>query len=102
MIPNSILNALECALTKNQFKHFIVNPITMPCGHSACKSCILRLNQQPIKCLQCGNLNDIDVKNFGESYIVKCVVNAYIHDLFGVIFTEMKNTFEHLKSKFII
>jgi hypothetical protein len=99
MIPNSILTALECSLTKNHaYRHFIVEPITLNCGHSACKRCILKTTQ-PTKCLQCGNINEIDVSRVGESFIVKCVVNSYIRDLFSISLTEIKKTFESFKRK---
>ena len=101
MIPNEILNALECALTKSHsFRHYIVEPITLTCGHSACKRCILKTTQ-PTKCLQCGNINEIDVSRTGESFIVKCVVNSYIRDLFSISLTEIKKTFESLKRTYL-
>ena len=99
MIPNAILNALECSLTKKQaFRHFIVEPITLACGHSACKRCILKTSQ-PTKCLQCGNINEIDVRRIGESFIVKCILNSYIHDLFSISKAELRRLFENFKSK---
>ena len=98
MLPNSMLKALECCLTKKQaYKHYIVNPITISCGHSACKSCISKLCQ-PIKCSKCGKLNETDVSKFGESVLAKCVLKSYISDLFKISCEEMKNIFDNLKS----
>ena len=38
MLDEQLIDELKCALSDEE--HFFIKPITLSCGHSACKNCI--------------------------------------------------------------
>ncbi len=99
MIPESVLNVLQCALSSD--KHIVTHPVTIPCGHTVCRSCLLVSNSKLINCLECGKIIEIDLNNSSESNMLKITLKAYIEDLFKVVSDKMNNSLRVLKGNII-
>ncbi len=100
MIPKNILDMLYCSLSHLN-KHFIENPISLSCGHSACRKCISKV-PQPFFCGECCSKNKVDLKNAKDSSIFKVSFESYFTDLFKIIFENLQLNVSELKGKLVI
>ena len=95
MIPEKIKNSLFCALAKDE--HIFEQPITLSCGHCACKKCISK-QMQAITCQICHEENHINNLNqFKECLPLIDTIDAYLQDLYEIIYNKFKSAIPHLK-----
>ncbi len=100
MIPEKFFNTLNCALATNN--HFSELPITLYCGHNACRKCIQQIKH--IKCQKCGKISTGEIEKFEVNEVTKNLIEFYIKDLFDLIEEKFKNNISkfkgYLNSKF--
>jgi hypothetical protein len=99
----TILNALSCKSCMIAFtKHDRHEPKICPCGHTFCKSCLLRL-PNPTKCPECykpvtGNIDDLPL-NFALIDVLSCIssVSAPLVAAVAVSSDNKKKSIEELR-----
>ena len=80
MDENNSLKDLMCGLGNDD--HYVEEPITLTnCGHAVCRSCLIRLKTNKIKCI-CGVTTDRDLRNDKESIPLKRMIKLVLPDLF--------------------
>jgi hypothetical protein len=95
------LDGLLCAIS-NDDKHFLNTPISLQCGHCVCKKCISTGIVEPIKCFQCGQTTDRDLRYDNESVTTKMLINFCLPNLFTEIEKQTSHSIQKLKSLKII
>jgi hypothetical protein len=74
------LNELKCAFPSD-YDHFLIQPIKLVnCGHSVCKQCIQKDNNQLIKCDVCSktskqNFNAVQLSKHTQELVAKNFLN---------------------------
>jgi hypothetical protein len=94
MIPEKIVSSLYCSLSKE--KHILEQPITMICGHCACKKCILK-QTHPFKCLICNEENNMSANQLKECVPLMDAIEVYLEDLFTILYKQFANLIPNLK-----
>ncbi len=94
MISDEILKDCFCSLESNN--HFLIEPLQLTCGHSACKKCIG--NKEELRCIKCR----IAIKNKGKFVKSKAsedLIEMHVGDLLLKLEERFKMGFESFKSK---
>ena len=98
---NNNLEDFNCAFSFQQ-KHYIVNPITLTCGHAACNKCVEDLKNytafKKINCLKCNKENRLDV-NYAESNMIKNYMDDNSDNIMESLKQEFEETLKKAKSK---
>ena len=95
MIPEKIKNSLLCAIARDQ--HIFEQPITLSCGHCACKKCLLR-QTQIVVCEICKEENHMpNLLQVKECVPLIETIDAYLEDLYKIIYDKFNETIPHLK-----
>ena len=97
MNSDESLNGLLCAIS-NEDKHFVNTPISLQCGHCICKKCVSTGAVEPIKCFQCGQTTDRDLRYDSESVTTKMLIKFCLSSLFTEIEKQTTDSIEKLKS----
>ena len=66
-------------------KHFLIDPITISCGHSVCKTCLPRENTDSIRCEICKRYVSYNASQIKVSRGFKEVLKCFIGEIFTVI-----------------
>ena len=83
MIEEEVLEELKCALSDEE--HFVIAPITLPyCGHSICKTCMLKSDLKEIKCKLCGLVSVQDFRKFEVSKGTQKLLKMCLEDIFKI------------------
>lgn len=97
MIPEKIVNSLSCSLSHD--KHILEQPITMQCGHCACKKCILEMIVHPFKCLSCNEEVHMNLNQLKECLPLVDTIEVYLNDLFKIVYQQFANLIPVFKGK---
>ena len=95
MIADEIKESFICSLSKD--KHLLEAPINLPCGHSVCKKCLPK-HTSP-KCKSCGDVANIDLSAFKESYFINLAIKSSLDHLFTIIKTKTVEQISMIKRK---
>ena len=93
MISDKILKDCYCSLESSN--HFLIEPLQLTCGHSACKKCIG--NKEELRCIKCR----IAIKNKGKFVKSKAsedLIKMHVGDLLLKLEERFKMGFESFKS----
>lgn len=82
MISDGKFDELECCLSED--KHFLNDPIGLPCGDSACKTC-LNTYSTIIRCRTCKKEIDQETKKYDVSILAKAMIQKNLNELIRVI-----------------
>lgn len=100
MISDGTYTEFECALSCD--KHFLNEPITLPCGDSACKSCILTKKEAKFECNYCKKLINKTNLYDTESKNIKKGLMRNLESLFLIIEKQSVNALNELKCKYLL
>ena len=96
-IPDNILKQLKCCL--NNDGHIVIEPLLIPCGGNACKSCVKDLKETNA-CYSCNGRHSInDLANATTNKIVVALLEDYTIELFDHILPKVTTVTNDLKSK---
>jgi hypothetical protein len=96
MMEDEKLNEFYCIFSEQ--KHFLIDPVTISCGHSICKKCLPRENTTSIRCKICKRLVSYDANRIKVSRGFKEVLKCFKNEIFTVIEKEMCSKLNDLKS----
>jgi hypothetical protein len=96
MIPENLLSSFYCVL--NETKHIVERPITLACGHNACRDCIG--NMGLVKCIKCNQVDFIEINKLNENECIKSTISYFVNDLFQVIEGKFETVLSQLNGKF--
>jgi phage FluMu protein Com len=98
------LESLTCAAAQDE--HFIQQPLTISCGHSLCRSCLVNIDGEKkldVKCNICKETNIIEnLRQVKESIAAKKLFSIYIDDLFPIIQERFDSSLKDLKGLFYL
>ena len=102
-VSHSVLEIIQCSFSRCKGKHFLKNPVTLPCSHNVCLNCLQDvLSNVTIKEIACtypdctkrhevNNLKDYKINN-----MVDVIIKENLNDLFSILknsFTQIYNDF---------
>lgn len=95
MIPEAVLEIVECALSRDN--HIASSPMTLSCGHVICKNCIPTDGSRFLKCNLCNEINDFSLNSSKESFASRKIFFSYINELFDLVKERFKDSICKLK-----
>ena len=96
MIREDILGELKCGSSNE--KHFLIEPISLNCGHSICKKCIPKDNIKELKCHICGCVSKQDFSKFQVSKGIQNLLKLCLEDVFKSLETYASLLLQEIKS----
>jgi hypothetical protein len=97
-IPEEVLNGMKCCFLNDG--HIAIEPITVSCGATGCKQCLLNSNIEEIYCYSCkGKHKTQDLKNTPVIKSFENLVKSYVSDLFEYVKVNLDKTASSLEGK---
>ena len=98
-LPDRTLKILQCAVSNEN--HIVKEPVSLPCGHSACKKCVYPFCLfHETKCKECGSSSKIDFQDFKNSLAVDMIFEENVSKLFILLEEKFKKSLAEMKGKF--
>lgn len=97
MNNDEILKEYKCALSSSLSSHFISAPISLECGHNACKSCLEECLNKDLKCKRCNKPIDRSNLKFQENTFIKKLIEFHADYLLEDIEKKLSLSFNELK-----
>ena len=76
MSINKALNLVKCSFKDDG--HIVENGIALSCSHFICKTCIPNSEEPYVKCVQCGKVNQINLRLCDECELVSVFVDMHV------------------------
>jgi hypothetical protein len=106
-VSYSVLEIIQCCLSRYKEKHFIKTPVTLPCNHHACFDCVNNkiLNQtlKEIECFypECNRKHKIEeeLNDIKTNKDIDLIIRQNTKDLFDILKNSLKHAYENFDSK---
>jgi hypothetical protein len=97
-IPKEVLNEMKCCFFNDG--HIAIEPISVSCGATGCKQCLLSSNIEEIDCYSCkGKHRTKGLKNIPVFKSFENLVKYYVSDLFVYVKVNLDKTTSSLEGK---
>lgn len=96
MSSNGEFDDLKCSLSND--KHYVYEPISLPCGDCCCKKC---LNTEPsdfLTCKTCNKIIERDKVSNDQSNAITQSISRNLESLFEIIYAKLVKSIEKFKS----
>jgi hypothetical protein len=97
-IAEEVLNVMKYCLFNDGY--IAIEPISVSCGATGCKQCLLNSNIEEIDCYSCkGKHKTQDLKNIPVFKSFENLVKSYVSDLFEYVKVNLDKTASLLEGK---
>jgi hypothetical protein len=97
-IAEEVLNVMKCCLFNDGY--IAIEPISVSCGATGCKQCLLNSNIEEIDCYSCkGKHKTQDLKNIPVFKSFENLVKSYVSVLFEYVKVNLGKTASLLEGK---
>lgn len=96
-----IYDIIKCELQKNDV-HILSNPTSLPCGNSACLTCIEKLIQAngQLECTYCHEKHDFSTQKYPRIIPIEKAIDAHLDQLSQVLMEKIQQTQQNIELTF--